>query len=154
MTTGESDNGRARDAHDPVAGCPDGTWDSFLRETAHHAAQEPPALARMSGARVRPPAVGRPEDDEHTVGDIWEPLETPVTAWRDLDGPARRRRLWRALGAAVAVTLLLTLWSCAPTGAPHSRTFGDATVPSFETSPTAVPAATAGPYHSAPLQPG
>ncbi|MBN0042854.1 hypothetical protein JS756_01735 [Streptomyces actuosus] len=142
MSTREPGRGDDPDRRDPVRGLPDDPWDRFLRECAHPrggtAPTEPSARARTEGAPVRPPSAPRPEVLRHPVGDLWEPHETPVTAWRDLDGPARRRRLVRVCGTAAAVTLLLVLWSGAPVDGPEeSGTSADATPRQSEVAPPA-----------------
>ncbi|MCH0564510.1 MULTISPECIES: hypothetical protein [unclassified Streptomyces] len=142
MSTREPGRGDAPDGQDPVHDLPDDLWDRFLRECAHPhggtAPTEPSARARTGGARVRPPSGPGPKALRQSVGDLWEPQETPVAAWRDLDGPARRRRVGRVCGTAVAVTLLLALWSGAPVDRPDaSGTSADATPRQSEVAPPA-----------------
>nr|WSZ18840.1 hypothetical protein OH837_38660 [Streptomyces canus] len=50
------------------------------------------------------------------VGDPWQP-DDPWPTWRDLDGPARLRRVGRVIATAAAITLALGAWSMLSTSA-------------------------------------
>jgi hypothetical protein len=97
-------------------------WRRFVEECAHGdaagAPREPSALARGEGARVLPPAAPAREVRDEAVGELWEPQDTAGPAWRDMDGPARRRRLRHVIGTACAGALLLALASVVPAHAP------------------------------------
>ncbi|HLL35111.1 MAG TPA: hypothetical protein VK545_14765 [Streptomyces sp.] len=127
-------------------------WRRFVEEcaqgTAAGAPREPSALARGEGARVLPPAAPAstpacapapspvPEVRYEAVGELWEPQDTASPAWRDLDGPARRRRLRHLVGTACAGALLLALASLVPAHAPgEDDGLTDATVSEATPSP-------------------
>ncbi|MFI5687223.1 hypothetical protein [Streptomyces sp. NPDC051636] len=110
---------------------PDEVWQRFLRDSErairHTAPREPSAEVRMA----------QPYLHEEPVGELWQPEERPTgPTWRELDGPARRRRVGRVLGAAAAIALAL------PAANPHrvrSHLPGDTTSQYSETAPAALP---------------
>ncbi|WP_405529853.1 hypothetical protein OG426_48040 [Streptomyces canus] len=68
-------------------------------------------------ARPGPHPRDAPADDRtDTVGDSWQP-DNPWPSWRDLDGPARLRRVGRVIATAAAIALALGAWSMLSTSA-------------------------------------
>ncbi|MEU3252491.1 hypothetical protein [Streptomyces sp. NPDC006997] len=126
----------SRERGDDSGGAPDEVWRRFAedcrRSPATGVPREPSARERAAGARVAAPG---PAD---AVGELWQPddaRETP--AWRDLDGPGRRRLVCRALGAAAAVVLFLLVASGGPgSGREGYETPGGSMVQQSEDAPT------------------
>lgn len=147
---------------------PDTVWLKFLGDTEQairvSAPREPSARERAGGAgpgstgaqHVRHPgghASGEPGAD--AVGELWEPEDAwSGQAWRDLDGPARRRRVGRALVAVVAVLVAVgTLsYGSSRSGAPDGRPGSATSQQSEEVLPDGVPTQTGQP--SAPAYAG
>lgn len=146
---------------------PDAVWRKFLgdNERAIRASAPRELSARERATGVHPGPAGtegsrrrrsdasrlRPVD---AVGDLWEPEDRwPGPAWRDMDGPARRRHVGRILAAVAAVALAVGALSLGPSesGVPGG-TPGDATTQQSEdvlpdgvptwTDPTSTPAQT------------
>ncbi|WP_020133837.1 hypothetical protein [Streptomyces sp. 351MFTsu5.1] len=75
------------------------------------------------------------------MGDPWQPDDLwPL--WRDLDGPARLRRVGRAVATAAAIAVALGAWSILSTraGVPGDGP-GGATMPSHVTAVEPTPPA-------------
>ncbi|GGS27408.1 hypothetical protein AB0E75_06615 [Streptomyces griseoviridis] len=136
----------------------DDVWRKFLMDSEEairvSAPREPSAREREPGrtasAVARPDGPAGPGAMAGGVGEPWQPDEPlPWPAWRDLDGPARLRRVARGLGAAAAVVLALTGWSqlTAGPGTPSGGP-GDTVVERVEDAPAELP--TAGPSGAVP----
>ncbi|MFB8759289.1 hypothetical protein [Streptomyces nigra] len=84
------------------------------------------------------------------VGDLWQP-DGPSPAWRELDGPARLRRVGRLIATVAAIGLALAAWSALATaGGTPGQEPGGRTVPRVEEAPAAVPTTSHGNNSAAP----
>ncbi|MFD0318735.1 hypothetical protein [Streptomyces flavalbus] len=129
----------SRERGDDDGGASDEVWRRFAedcrRSPAAGAPREPSARERAAGARVEAPG---PVD---AVGELWQPDDArDAPAWRELDGPGRRRLVCRALGAAAAVVLFLLVASGGP-GSEREKyeTPGGSLVQQSEDAPTERP---------------
>lgn len=127
---------------------PDTVWQRFLDDSERAIRRSAP---REPSARER--AAAAPEPD--AVGELWQPPELSYgPAWRDLDGPARRRRVGRVLGTIAGAALALSALSLLPAGsggAPAGP--DDATSQRSEDIPEPLPTATASPAVATPPGP-
>ncbi|WP_432156987.1 hypothetical protein [Streptomyces sp. bgisy153] len=96
-------------------------WLKFLADTEGAIRDSAP---RELSARERARRAAGGEDRQpkgptvDAVGSLWVPEgPRPAPAWRELDGPARARRVVRVLATAAAVALALCAWSWLSTGA-------------------------------------
>ncbi|MFJ4790879.1 hypothetical protein [Streptomyces sp. NPDC088794] len=132
--------------HEPAAmPAADEVWLRFLMDCEQairaSAPREPSAQKRMSPLHPphrKPYRTARPEprlrntraDNRTDVeGDPWHP-DDPWPPWRDLDGPAKFRRIGRVIATAAAIAVALGAWSMLSTraGVPGDES-GDATIP-------------------------
>ncbi|MEU1306409.1 hypothetical protein [Streptomyces shenzhenensis] len=148
MSSRQPDSDRPKGEGDGTPPVPDTVWQKFLDDTERairrSAPREPSAWERTA-----PP----PEPD--AVGELWQrPDPWPGPAWRDMDGPARRRRVGRVLGTLAAAALALSALSLLPAGSgggPASA--DDATSQQSEDVPDRLPTATASPTLPTPAAP-
>ncbi|MER6530616.1 hypothetical protein [Streptomyces sp. NPDC001508] len=148
MSTRQPDSDGPTGGGDGAAPVPDTVWQQFLddseRAIRRSAPREPSARERA----VPPPAAPRPTAPRpDAVGELWQPRELSYgPAWRDLDGPARRRRVGRVLGTVAAAALALSALSLLPAG-PGGGPAGpdDATSQRSEDVADPLPTATASP---------
>ncbi|MFI1564284.1 hypothetical protein ACH4ZX_14735 [Streptomyces sp. NPDC020490] len=152
MATREPDDSTAAGDGHHAAPVPEDVWRRFAadseRAIRRSAPREPSARERLSGASVRfaPDGANRERGAGHApsdaVGELWQPQElTAGPAWRDLDGPGRRRRVCRVLGTVAAVVLLLSAASHLSTGPRQGRGVpGGTTLQQSEDVPAGSPA--------------
>ncbi len=148
---------------------PDPVWRRFLDDTEQairaSGPTEPSAQERAAGVRPGPtgrtaarqwlPATERnsgPNRPGDPVGDLWSP-EDPwtATAWRDLDGPGKRRRASRVLAVVAAVIVAVSALAHVPTrpASPEGRPDDGTTQQSEEVLPDGVSTTTGPPPGSA-----
>lgn len=157
MTIPGPDGEEVPDEPDAVPPAADELWLRFLMDSEQSirtsAPREPSAQERVSArqpphrepgrtARAEPRfRDARANDWTNTVGDPWQP-DDPWPLWRDLDGPARIRRLGRAVVTAAAIAVALGAWSILSTraGVPGDGP-GGATMPPHVTAVEPTPPA-------------
>ncbi|MFF0227946.1 hypothetical protein [Streptomyces sp. NPDC004629] len=150
MSTRQPDSEGPTGGGDGTPPVPDTVWQRFLddseRAIRRSAPREPSARERAAP----PPAAPQPD----AVGELWQPRDLSYgPAWRDLDGPARRRRVGRVLGTIAAAALALSALSLLPAGSGGSPAGPDeATRQQSEDLPDPLPTATASP--TGPTPPG
>ncbi|MFJ9119183.1 hypothetical protein ACIRJO_26970 [Streptomyces sp. NPDC102394] len=121
----EKDRGQdgAFEAGDGKSAMPDAVWRKFLDDTEEDIrASAPLELSARERAAKRLPGPVDEEPVRHDrkenasdkpgparleeVGEVWtEEEQWPGLSWRDMDGPARRRRAGRTLAAIAAVVM-------------------------------------------------
>ncbi|WP_108989576.1 hypothetical protein [Streptomyces coelicoflavus] len=118
MTASGPGSGDTPGEPDGTPSVPEHVWRLFLEDDERairaSAPREPAARDRLPGWRPEPPAgrPGRSVRPADTVGEAWRPQDTWAgTAWRELDGRSRVRRVGRVLGTAAALAVALTAWS-------------------------------------------
>ncbi|MFJ9543796.1 hypothetical protein ACIRPX_42210 [Streptomyces sp. NPDC101225] len=148
---------------------PDTVWRKFLEDTEQaiqaSATRELSARERAAGVRPDPAGpqgpgqrkrTGAPaEDSLDAVGEVWEPEDVwPGPPWREMDGPARCRRVGRILSAIAAVLVAVGALSYASSrsGVPGGTPGDTASQQSEPLLPNGVPTETGLP--SAPAYAG
>ncbi|MGW3682417.1 hypothetical protein [Streptomyces prasinus] len=156
--TAQRPDGETPEDRDRTPSVPDEVWQRFLmddeRAIRATAPIEPSALQRASGWRPGPAVTdardrteGQVADTTGAVGDLWhpdDPWEGP--SWRNLDGRARVLRVFRVVGTAAAIALVLGAWSLLSTGAGGpSQGPADTVLQQSEDVPAELPTATSAP---------
>ncbi|MFE7901717.1 hypothetical protein ACFU3E_30295 [Streptomyces sp. NPDC057424] len=153
MTIPGPDSEGTPDGSDATPSLTEEVWLKFLadNERAIHASapREPSAAERASSRhprRLGPDRTDRRCPGPHdapadAVGDLWQ-QDGPPPPWRDLDGPARLRRIGRVIATVAAIGVAVGAWSLLSTTAGTPGEQQDvSTVQELEKLPDAVPTA-------------